>query len=86
MKLTYSVLPTSRASVEVCMFSDAGPEFKKSFPNSYVVPAKEHAGYLIMACGYVFGYGLTVDEAYADALYVHTNDLLTHDRLMEVIQ
>jgi hypothetical protein len=37
-----------------------------------------------LVCDYEAGYGPTLDAAWADALYVITNDLLTHDRLAAV--
>jgi hypothetical protein len=41
-------------------------------------------GFTVWVCDYAAGYGPTLDAAWADAQYVLTNDLLTHDRLAVV--
>jgi hypothetical protein len=46
----------------------------------------KHEGFMVHVSDYIAGFGRTMDEAYADALEVVTLDLLTHDRLTEVIQ
>ena len=53
-------------------------------PRAYAKRTADGMGFTVWVCDYAAGYGPTLDAAWADAQYVLTNDLLTHDRLAVV--
>lgn len=63
---------------------DARIQVLQSHPRAYAKAAQFLPGFVVWVCDYAAGYGLTIDDAWADALHVITNDLLTHERLAPV--
>lgn len=83
MKITYSIQSTSRSRMEFRIDSTAKAELKSICPSAYSIPARNGPGFLVICTDYVAGFGLTVDEAYGDALYSVKNALLTHAQIFD---
>jgi hypothetical protein len=77
-EVTFHIPPTRNVP------GDARVQVLLSHPRAYAKAAQSLPGFVVWICDYVAGYGLTIDDAWADALYVITNDLLTHERLAPV--
>lgn len=91
MKLSYSILPSSRTSLTFAirggieLHETPRTQLQAIHPNVYTRYSAKHEGFFVYISDYVGGFGRTLDEAYADALEVATLDLLTHDKLTEVL-